>query len=273
MVSKTLKLFSVIVCLAYATNLAAAELRGTMLPNGKVLVCSESSPGFENKKGRFVLLRKKIGALRRKQKKLRFRGQNRFRITSSIQKWRKILRDSKATCLENEVDVPPSPSPTPTPSPQPIGEAFIELSQRLPKVEPTPRTVPACQDGVDNDGDGFIDYPNDPGCFSRNDNFETAEGVPVSECLTIEICSNGIDDNCSGAVDEIGCLVRNARITRNNSSTIDHATLIDDSYAAGELIEEVNFLDDPGIGMDLAGTSVRKLCSQFYELGKYRSHL
>ena len=23
---------------------------------------------------------------------------------------------------------------------------------------------PACSDGIDNDGDGLVDYPNDPGC-------------------------------------------------------------------------------------------------------------
>jgi hypothetical protein len=30
----------------------------------------------------------------------------------------------------------------------------------------------ACSDGVDNDGDGQIDYPNDPGCISRYDDNE-----------------------------------------------------------------------------------------------------
>jgi hypothetical protein len=29
-----------------------------------------------------------------------------------------------------------------------------------------------CSDGIDNDGDGLIDYPNDPGCSSRTDNDE-----------------------------------------------------------------------------------------------------
>ena len=31
----------------------------------------------------------------------------------------------------------------------------------------------ACADGIDNDGDGLIDYPNDPGCLSITDNDET----------------------------------------------------------------------------------------------------
>lgn len=29
-----------------------------------------------------------------------------------------------------------------------------------------------CQDGIDNDGDGYIDYPNDPGCTSPSDESE-----------------------------------------------------------------------------------------------------
>ena len=29
-----------------------------------------------------------------------------------------------------------------------------------------------CSDGIDNDGNGFIDYPDDPGCFSPDDNDE-----------------------------------------------------------------------------------------------------
>lgn len=33
-------------------------------------------------------------------------------------------------------------------------------------------TTPACSDGFDNDGDGKIDYPEDPGCTSRDDTSE-----------------------------------------------------------------------------------------------------
>src|SRR3989344_7854293 len=32
--------------------------------------------------------------------------------------------------------------------------------------------TPACSDGIDNDQDGFTDYPNDPGCTTANDNDE-----------------------------------------------------------------------------------------------------
>jgi len=33
-----------------------------------------------------------------------------------------------------------------------------------------------CDDGVDNDGDGLIDFPNDPGCTSKNGNSELDSG-------------------------------------------------------------------------------------------------
>ena len=36
----------------------------------------------------------------------------------------------------------------------------------------TPPPVFQCSDGIDNDGDGKIDYPSDPGCTSPNDNDE-----------------------------------------------------------------------------------------------------
>jgi hypothetical protein len=34
------------------------------------------------------------------------------------------------------------------------------------------RASTQCADGVDNDNDGFTDFPNDPGCFSLADNSE-----------------------------------------------------------------------------------------------------
>ncbi len=39
-------------------------------------------------------------------------------------------------------------------------------------LDPAPLTGAACDDGLDNDGDGFFDYPQDPGCFLRNDGTE-----------------------------------------------------------------------------------------------------
>ena len=47
----------------------------------------------------------------------------------------------------------------------------------------------ACSDGVDNDGDGLVDYPADPGCSSADDPWETVD------------CADGIDNDGDGAID------------------------------------------------------------------------
>lgn len=51
------------------------------------------------------------------------------------------------------------------------------------------RCIAACEDGLDNDGDGLTDYPSDPGCISASDNSEReAAGAQ---------CDNGVDDSDS----------------------------------------------------------------------------
>ncbi len=49
-----------------------------------------------------------------------------------------------------------------------------------------------CNDGIDNDGDGLIDYGQDPGCSSLGDNSELDPNIQ---------CDNGIDDDGDGAID------------------------------------------------------------------------
>ena len=47
-----------------------------------------------------------------------------------------------------------------------------------PPPPPPPPVLPACSDGLDNDGDGKIDYPADPGCADLLDNDETDPPPP-----------------------------------------------------------------------------------------------
>ena len=50
-----------------------------------------------------------------------------------------------------------------------------------------------CNDGLDNDGDGLIDYPNDPGCSSSTDNDEY--NAPVGES---RVYFEDMDDGAQG---------------------------------------------------------------------------
>ncbi len=52
----------------------------------------------------------------------------------------------------------------------------------------------ACNDGVDNEGDGLIDYPFDPGCTAVD---HTSETDPLAD----PVCSNGFDDDGDGLID------------------------------------------------------------------------
>lgn len=52
----------------------------------------------------------------------------------------------------------------------------------------------ACNDGVDNDGDGVIDFPEEPGCATLDDNDENDPATPPE-------CSNGVDDDLDGLID------------------------------------------------------------------------
>jgi len=59
-------------------------------------------------------------------------------------------------------------------------------------VAPAPGQGPACSDGIDNDGDGLVDYPMDPGCSSPIDDSELEATHP---------CDDGIDNDGDGYVD------------------------------------------------------------------------
>ena len=48
-------------------------------------------------------------------------------------------------------------------------------------VPPYTPAVTQCSDGIDNDGDGFIDFPNDLGCGSADDDDEIDPGVGCSD--------------------------------------------------------------------------------------------
>jgi len=65
---------------------------------------------------------------------------------------------------------------------------------------------PQCKDGIDNDGDGLIDYPKDPGCASLEDRDEYNTPVCSDECSPagkkqcfenyVITCGNFDSDSC-----------------------------------------------------------------------------
>lgn len=52
-----------------------------------------------------------------------------------------------------------------------------------------PSVLPQCRDGDDNDRDGKVDYPNDPGCTSPDDNTEDSD-VPTTTAPPAQPPSN-----------------------------------------------------------------------------------
>ncbi len=66
-----------------------------------------------------------------------------------------------------------------------------DLSYYLDQIESI-ASVPACDDGLDQDGDGLVDYPDDPGCDDALDAFETSDALP---------CDDGLDNDGDGNAD------------------------------------------------------------------------
>jgi len=59
-------------------------------------------------------------------------------------------------------------------------------------AKPGARGAKACDDGLDNDGDGYIDYPDDPGCDRKTDKSELNSNIE---------CDDGSDNDGDGDVD------------------------------------------------------------------------
>ena len=67
--------------------------------------------------------------------------------------------------------------------------------------EGNPLTLPQCANQADDDGNGLADFPNDPGCMGAGDQSE----APLA---TLPACANGQDDDQSGTTDwpdDLGC--------------------------------------------------------------------
>ena len=91
-------------------------------------------------------------------------------------------------------------------------------------------SLPQCSDVIDNDFDGLIDFPSDPGCTDANDDDET-DSLPRQ-------CSDGIDNDSDGLVDfpnDPGCSDSGDNDERDPPARgfIDFETLADGTAFSG----------------------------------------
>jgi len=108
-----------------------------------------------------------------------------------------------------EPDPVPDPTPDPAPDPEPDPEP-VPVPVPAPDPDPTPDPAPdpapapepappaACRDGLDNDGDGRVDYPADRGCADASDGNER-KGTRKPPRL--RVCQDGRDNDGDGLVD------------------------------------------------------------------------
>jgi hypothetical protein len=80
----------------------------------------------------------------------------------------------------------------------------IVLVTPMAFAKPGTRAAKACRDGMDNDGDGYIDWPSDPGCSSKNDNSELNPNVECDDGVDnadIDLLADYNDPGCTGPTD------------------------------------------------------------------------
>ncbi|HEV8324247.1 MAG TPA: hypothetical protein VG389_21700 [Myxococcota bacterium] len=94
--------------------------------------------------------------------------------------------------------------------------------------------LPACSDTLDNDIDGIIDFPFDPGCIDAMDEDETDPPLPP-------ICADGLDNDGDGTIDfplDMGCYAA------SDSSEDEIRQCNDDVDNDGDALSDFPF--DPG---------------------------
>ena len=99
-----------------------------------------------------------------------------------------------------------------------------------------------CSDGVDNDGDGRIDFPADPGCSSSTDDSEADSDDSGTRGDDDAACNDGIDNDGDGRIDfpsDPGC-----SSARDDSEAGGGTECSDRRDNDGD--GRIDFPDDPG---------------------------
>lgn len=77
----------------------------------------------------------------------------------------------------------------------------VGLMVPLVLAKPTTREIPECKDELDNDGDGYIDWPDDPGCQNKNDKSELNPNIECDDGVDNEDADSLVDYNDPGCSD------------------------------------------------------------------------
>ena len=92
------------------------------------------------------------------------------------------------TATSTSTAVPPTATFTPVYVP-PTATPTSTNTIVAPTATATPKSQ--CSDGIDNDGDGKIDFPADPGCSGPGDNKEGNQMLDISNKVAATVISGG----------------------------------------------------------------------------------
>jgi len=105
---------------------------------------------------------------------------------------------------------------------------------------PPPPNATECNDSIDNDGDGFTDYPDDPSCSSYSDDTEAPYDTTQ--------CSDGVDNDLDGFIDmaDPSCdsPSDNNEFPKSGSSQGEDECLVVESCI---LYDTIPYSDDPAL--------------------------
>ena len=102
-------------------------------------------------------------------------------------------------------------------------EAIVTVDESTETFTLVNRELAACEDGDDNDTDGYTDYPNDPGCANASDDDETDPVVDVLGCTD----PDATNYNSNATIDDGSCTYPQAPecsdgIDNDNDDQIDY---------------------------------------------------
>ncbi len=99
----------------------------------------------------------------------------------------------------------------------PLAPVTIPAEDAPDQNRPGARPEPECSDGDDNDGDGKIDFPDDPGCESREDDDERDQVTPraAPDEPTLAITGGGFLPVVGGLLLLTGAVVLRRRAVRD----------------------------------------------------------